>query len=113
MSSPVAAPTDTLPHWDLSNVYPGLDSAPFQAAGEDLSRQLTELEAFLDQHHLARAADATAPAPAAFAEALNGFLTRMNAQLELNLTVGAYVGSFVTTDSFNTAAKRWRSQLDQ
>ena len=104
--------TDPLPHWDLSNIYPGLDSEPFRAAVADLARQTDTLEVFLDEHHVARAAEAPDLTPEAFGAAVNGFLTRMNALLALAATVGAYVRSFTTTDSYNTAAKRQLSQLD-
>jgi len=39
-----------LPHWDLSNVYPGLESEQFRAAIEILKGQIAELEAYCIQH---------------------------------------------------------------
>jgi pepF/M3 family oligoendopeptidase len=110
---PPAAPAETLPHWDVSNIYPGLDSDEFRAGVADLARRLDDLEAFLDQQHIARAAEPAALEQSDFATAVNGFLTRMNALLELSITVGGYVRTFVATDSFNAPAKRWLSQLDQ
>ena len=50
---PAAAPADTLPHWDVSTIYPGLDSEPFHAAVADLARQMDQLEPFFDQHQIA------------------------------------------------------------
>lgn len=113
MSSAAPAPADTLPHWDVSNIYPSLDSDAFRAGVADLARQMDELEAYLDQHHIARSAAAAPLPPSGIATAVNGFLTRMNALLELNITLGGYVRTFVATDSFNAPAKRWLSQLDQ
>src|SRR5713101_7886860 len=38
---------EALPHWDLSNVYPGLESDHFQRDVDELNRQLDELDVFL------------------------------------------------------------------
>ncbi len=113
MPPAAVASAEALPHWDLSNIYPGLDSEPFHAAVAEQAHRQAELEAYLDQHHIARGGDPAALAPEAFAGALNGCLTRLNALLDLSITLGGYVRSFVTTDSFNAAAKRQLSQLDQ
>ena len=40
----------TVPRWDLSNVYPSLDSDQFQAAVQDLEMQLDEIDAFQKKH---------------------------------------------------------------
>jgi pepF/M3 family oligoendopeptidase len=100
-----------LPHWDLSNVYPSLESEPFQRDVARLSQQLDALDEFLNAHAIARS---HAPLdPAALKAAVEGYLERTNAVLELNGTLGAYVRSFVTTDSYNTEARRWLSLLEQ
>jgi len=114
-SSPAA---EKLPHWDLTNVYPGLNSPEFQSAVDDLNRQTDALEAFLDQHRITRAVNGASEHPAplgaeAFALSLNGIIERTNALLTLGTTLGAYVRSFVTTDSFNQEARRWLSRLEQ
>ncbi len=102
---------EALPHWDLSNVYPGLESAEFQQAVDELNRRLDELDQFLEAHQIARG---NAPqAAAALTAAVDGYLERANGLLELSGTLGAYTRSFVTTDSYNTAARRWLSRLEQ
>ncbi len=102
---------EALPHWDLSNVYPSLDSAEFQQAVDELNRRLDDLDKFLDARQIARGSPPQAPA--ALRDAVEGYLERANAALELNGTLGAYVRSFVTTDSYNAAARRWLSRLEQ
>src|SRR5215475_4486791 len=92
-----------LPHWDLSNVYPGLDSAEFARDVEALGRALDELDAYLDAHHIARTAANGGGAipllePAALKTAVEGYLERTNAVLDLYGKLGAYTRSFVTTD---------------
>jgi pepF/M3 family oligoendopeptidase len=104
----------TLPHWDLTNVFPGLDSAAFQAAVDDLHRQLDALDAYLDDHHLARAPEPPLnPDGTALAPVVSGCLERLNDALALSVTLNTYVRSFVTTNSFNTEARRWQSRLEQ
>ncbi len=102
-----------LPHWDLSNVYPGLESEPFAQAVAKVKAKLDDLDLYLDEHHIARAA-ANAAAPLegqALAKVLTGYLDRMNILLRLYYTLRAYVNSFVTTDSYNATAKRLFSEL--
>ena len=38
---------NSLPHWDLTNVYPSLESPEFVAAIADVERQIDELKVFL------------------------------------------------------------------
>ena len=38
---------DPLPHWDLSNVYPGLESKGFLQAIDDLKARLGDLDSYL------------------------------------------------------------------
>jgi pepF/M3 family oligoendopeptidase len=102
---------EALPHWDLSNVFPGLDSHEFQQALDELNRRLDDLDAFLDAHDIARGHPPQEPA--ALKEAVDGFLERANAAYILSGDLGAYTRSFVTTDSYNTSARRWLSRLEQ
>ncbi len=103
-----------LPHWDLSNVYPGLDSAQFSQAIDDLKAQLDDLDAYLAERQIARTPSNTSTPPdgAAARETIEGYLERTNATLRLHRTLGAYIGSFVTTDSYNTTAKRLLSESE-
>jgi pepF/M3 family oligoendopeptidase len=102
---------EALPRWDLSNVYASLDAEAFQRDVDELNRQLDELDEFLNAHAIARG---HAPLAAeALQAAVEGYLVRTNAALMLSGTLGAYVRSFVTTDSYNTAARRWLSRLEQ
>jgi hypothetical protein len=80
-----------LPHWDLSNVYPGLESEQFAQAVADLKAKLDELESYLAAHHMARTAGPPALNRAALHDILGGYLDRMNAALRLSRTLGVYV----------------------
>src|SRR5258708_17874705 len=102
---------EALPHWDLANVYAGLEAEAFLRDVDELNRQLDELDEFLNAQAIARG---HAPLEAAaFKAAVQGYLERTNAVLTLSGTLGAYVRSFVTTDSYNAPARRWLSRLEQ
>ena len=102
---------ETLPHWDLSNVYPGLESEEFENATREVKAKLEELDQYLAANQIARGGPAPAE-PAALAEIIAGYLDRMNAILRLGATLRAYVASFVTTDSYNNTARKLMSELE-
>ena len=104
-------PTETLPRWDLSNIYPSLESEEYGQASKQFALLLDELDGYLATHsisrdppHLEGASDAAA--------IIDCYLTRMNAALELGRTLRSFVYSFVSTDSYNTTARRLLSELD-
>jgi len=43
-----------IPHWDLSNVYPGLDSKEFQADFDKLKANLDKLENYEKEHGIGK-----------------------------------------------------------
>jgi pepF/M3 family oligoendopeptidase len=105
--------TQTLPHWDLSNVFGGLASPEFQAAFDELAARLDALDAYLDEHRISRSAAAGASADgAAIGSVVSGLIDRLNDAFERAVSLRAYVTSFVATDSFNDEARRWQSRLE-
>lgn len=100
-----------LPHWDMSNVYPSLESQEFDHAVSQVEAQLDELDSYLSAHQIAGGGPVP-PEPAALASVISGYLDRMNALLRLLRTLEAYVYAFVSTDSYNTTARRIESELD-
>lgn len=115
MMSSKAENLGSLPHWDLSNVYPGLESLEFVQAVENLKAQLDDLDNYLATHQIARTASQSMTRPEdhpGLKEIIDGYLDRMNATLRLYRTLVAYVTSYVATDSYNTTAKRLQSELE-
>ncbi len=99
-----------IPRWDLSNVYPSLESPEFQAAIENVQRQITELEQFLT----GRVSRANASTPPAELGALLGeSVERFNALQELGYTLYSYIQSFVATDSRDTTAMKKMSEFQK
>lgn len=101
----------SLPHWDLTNIYPSLESTEFETGFAQVVAQINALAEFFDAHHIAQTSNA--PADAAAQETLDAVLTRFNAALEAVNTVSSYIFSFVTTDSRNSLAQAKLSALQQ
>lgn len=99
----------TPPRWDLTNVYPGLDAPEFLADTDRREKLLTELEARLTEMEKLDATSAAADVT----RRVNGFLTEFNQYALLENTMGAYIHSFVSTDSFNKTAMRKLSEFEQ
>lgn len=104
-------PTETLPRWDLSTVYPSLESEEHSQASRQFALLLDEVDGYLATHSISR--DAPLPLDASDAAVIiDGYLTRMNAALELGRTLRSFVYSFISTDSYNSTARRLLSELD-
>ncbi len=101
-----------LPHWDLSNVYSGLEADDFAADLKQAGLQLDELDAFARKAGIERLAELPTDVPAT-AKTLEEMIGRLNRGIELLETLGAYVYSFVTTDSYNKVASRRQSEIEQ
>ncbi len=100
----------TLPHWDMSNIYPSLDSQEFKSAVQDYKKQVASLEKFFDK----RLTVASAKTPAKELAPLVGeTVKRINRILTLSGTIGPYIYSFVSTDSRNQPAMRALSEFEQ
>ncbi len=100
----------TVPRWDLSNVYPSLESQEFEDAVAKVQRQIDEFEQFFTQK--IGQTDAST-APARLGELLGEGIDRANALYELSGTVQAYISSFVSTDSHNVTAMKKMSEFQQ
>lgn len=109
---PTAPDLGGLPHWDMSVVYPGLESAEFQAAFAEIRQAIQSLETFFDERQIHGASrPATAPLTAQEVETFEALVERINQTMEAMNTLVAYVGSFISTDSRNTTAQAIMSQI--
>ncbi len=96
-----------LPHWNMTSVYPGLDSPEFQADFHRLPSLIGEVESFLTGPLQQAEAEATA---GDLARAAGELIKRLNAAAELSYTLQSYLTGFTAVDSFNTSARRLESQ---
>ncbi len=100
-----------LPHWDLSNVYPGLESEEFNQAVGQLKTQLDDLDRYMSDQQIAKTGSRPAGSKE-MAQTIGGYLDRMNNLLRLYGTLEPYIYGFFSTDSYNTTAKRLMSELE-
>lgn len=98
------------PRWDLSNVYPGLNS-PALAQDIQWVKDATQSLLKLYQEELVKIDPSDSKE--AINEAFSTMVDRMNLLLEKAITIRVYISSFISTDSYNTEAMRMGSQFDQ
>jgi pepF/M3 family oligoendopeptidase len=95
--------TTPIPHWDLTNVYPSLESPEFDAALGSVKDQIDALEAYFAE--TLSKTDASTPV-AELAQTVGEAIERFNRLFELSGTIQAYIGSFVSTNSRDTLAMK-------
>jgi pepF/M3 family oligoendopeptidase len=103
---------ETIPHWDLSNVYGGLDAEDFLGDLEKLKRDLAELEKIVVDRRVGRLAEPPTDLDGT-AALLDDLIGRVNETMVVLHTLEHYTYSFVSTDSYNTLAAKRESELDQ
>ena len=104
MAAPVA------PHWDLTNIYPSLESKEFKAAVDVYKKQVVELQDYFDEV----LCKATAKTPAKELSVIIGdVVDRMNSIQTLSATIVPFIYSYVTTDSRDKLAMRTLSEFEQ
>ena len=98
------------PRWDLTNVYPSLESKEFQNAVKEYKGLLDKLEKF----YKSKISKATAKTSAKELGSLLGkSVDQFNAIYELSGTIEAYIYSFITTNSRDKTAMRLYSEFEQ
>lgn len=95
--------------WDLTNVYPSLESKEFKNAIKKYKTLLDEMEVFFKK---ASKADSKAD-PKKLGKLLGESVDRFNALFELSGTINPYIYSFISTDSRNKTAMRILSEFEQ
>jgi pepF/M3 family oligoendopeptidase len=102
-----------VPRWDLSNVYPALDSNEFKNGVKDVGAKLKAIDAYHEAHGIQKSADGPQQENLDdLGEVLSDLLTRMDEVRTLYGTLSAFVGSFTTTDSYNKDARRIESEIE-
>jgi pepF/M3 family oligoendopeptidase len=103
--------TTNLPHWDMSVVFPDLDSDEFRRAFDSYLQQVAALVTLFDR--LGIGPDAPTPDDDAAVSAVEALIGSWSDLQESGQTLLAYVRSFITTDSRNTLAQARMSELAQ
>jgi pepF/M3 family oligoendopeptidase len=105
------AVTERLPHWDMSVIFPSLASPEFAQAFEQFTAQLDTLTAQYDSDGVAERAPA--PLDDATLDVFERAIAGLNAALEAQRTLSAYVNAFVTTNARDDAAQARQSELQR
>jgi len=98
------------PRWDLTNVYPSLDSAEFKAAYGSFKTKVADLGDYFVE--VVSKADTDTP-PDQLGPIVGEVVDRFNEVYTLSSTLGPYIHSFVTTDSHNKTSMRILSEYEQ
>ncbi len=96
--------------WDVSNIYPSLDSPEFDDAVANLVAQLDRLEQYVSDRNIRQGQDIP-NAAAVLAGSINGYLNQINSIRNQYRSLMAFASSFTSTDSYNTMAKKAHSEL--
>ncbi len=98
------------PRWDLSNVYPGLES---QALENDIAWVKDETLALKTMYQEELVKLATTSAPQAVNDAVSRVVDQLNGLMDKASTIRSYFTSFISTDSFNQQAMQMASKFDK
>ncbi|MCJ7534566.1 MAG: M3 family oligoendopeptidase [Anaerolineales bacterium] len=103
---------EKLPHWDLSNVYPGLDSPEYEASYQDVIALIDELEFYLEQNKINRTNGMSRTSDLNLvSDQITELIDQLTKAFTLVYTLNNYVSSFTTTNSYDTQAMRKYSQV--
>ena len=101
-----------LPHWDMTPIFPGMDSQEFADGFSTVVQNIENLAKLFDDYHIMKL-----PAePAVDQDLIQAFETVMkqyNTVLEATETLAVYIMCFVTTNSRDTLAQAKLSELQQ
>jgi pepF/M3 family oligoendopeptidase len=101
-----------LPHWDMTVVYPDLESKEFEEGFESALNEIDGLVELFDDHGIEKREKL--PLDQATVEAFEAVVNRYNTVLEGIQTTNAYIQSFITTDSYNTQAQaKWSTMQEK
>ena len=106
------AQTQTLPHWQLESIFPGLDSPEYANAKAEVTNKLGALENFMNEHEVRSREhaqdDKVNDTTVAVLDELIGRVNDLYAQF---YTLRTYLTGFTSTDAFNDRAQAEMSKL--
>jgi oligoendopeptidase F len=103
--------TQSLPHWDMSVVYPGLESPEFSQAFDQCVRKIVQLNQLFDEHHIYIQDAITIDD--ALVQTFETVVQQYNELHEQVRTVIVYISCFVSTNSHDNLAQAKMSEMQQ
>src|SRR5215470_14525639 len=102
----------TLPHWDMTPIYPAMDSQEFADGFSKVVQDIENLAKLFDDRHIMKLP--TEPAvDQDLIQAFETVIAQYNTVLEPTETLAVYIMCFVTTNSHDTLAQAKLSELQQ
>jgi pepF/M3 family oligoendopeptidase len=105
------ATSTTLPHWDMTVIFPSLQSHEFEQAFRSFVEDVGNLAARFEEHGIGRREPR--PMDHATLQIFDGLVEQLNSVLARARTLGAYITAFVATDSRDDLAEAKRSEMQQ
>jgi pepF/M3 family oligoendopeptidase len=105
----------TLPRWDMTPIFPGVESPEFDQAFAGVVQQIGDLAAFFGAEHIG--SDEEANGASADEQTTVGklerVLDRLNSTIQAYRTLSAYISAFVTTNTRDALAQARFSELQR
>ncbi|MCP5094915.1 MAG: M3 family oligoendopeptidase [Chloroflexi bacterium] len=98
-----------LPHWDMSVIYPSLESDAFNNGFQSVMDNITELGALLEKHQINRVDEL--PINDGTVAIFETLIDKFNTTLEAFSTLRAYIYGFIATDSRHAKAQAKNSEM--
>src|SRR5262249_43858877 len=107
--------TSVLPRWDMTVVYPDIDSPECEAGFRAVTDEIASLSALFDELRIGRMEGRAAAllTQQDSVRAVDTVIERLNVVLADVQTLSAYISAFVTTDSRDNRAQGKYSELQQ
>lgn len=103
--------TPSLPHWNMSTIYPSLESPEFAQAFEQCVQKIAQLSQLFDEHNIHMQDAVTIDDT--LVQTLETVIQQYNAVLDLSQTVFTYIRCFVDTNSHDNLAQARMSELEK
>ncbi len=104
--------TEKLPCWDMSNIYTDLEADDLAAGKREYEGLLGDLESFIEDKGIKRLDTVPEDLDKA-AAALEALINLLNRTMVLARTLGAFIGGFTTTNTYDKIAAKKESELRQ
>ena len=99
----------TLPHWDMTVIYPSLASPEFEQGFARVVEHIQQLAQFFDAHLIMEHAPANTIEETA--STFDEVVAQLNAVIEETVTLSVYISCFVNTNTQDTLAQAKASEL--
>jgi len=101
----------TLPHWDMTVVYPSMKSREFEQGYASVVQDIDELALLFDTHNIKE--QSAAPLSNETIKTFEEVVDRYNMVLEATATLSTYIMCFITTNTHDQLAQAKMSELQK